>query len=230
MDKPLVKLRHERSLKDYPKLHLEGDEYVVLALGRAQNSLLLSWIAIAAATTVVLIALLLLLISEVIADDMGIGFFLLITMVLAVAAIIAGIGVATVHYGNKIYFTNQRLIQTIVNFPLLEDTRSINLSGINKVSYSEASIVERLLHYGTLKISTHEKNVMVLENQSMKSALDVFKDSTDSVFVMKDVQVSAEQLDEINQLISDAPKLGHKVTEEHVELNTDIKDEINEQT
>ena len=114
----------------------------------------------------------------------------------------------------------------VVNFPLLVSERSINLDGINKVDYEQTSLVERFLHFGTLKISTHEKNVMVLENMEMKSALDVFKDNTGSVYVFKDVEITNKDLAEINELISDAPKLGHKSEENLVEFNDELKDEI----
>ena len=228
MDQNLARIRHERSKKDFPKLQLDDDEYVELVFGRAKNSLLLAWGCIAGVVVVVLLALLLLLVSEAVADDMALGFFLLIVLVLAVVAIVAGIAVSAVHYGNKLYLTNKRLIQIIVTIPLFESERSINLEAVHKVDYERTSLIERILKFGTLKFSTHEKNVMVLENQTMKSALDVFKDNTGSVYVFKDVDISNQDLDEINQLISNAPKMGHKSAENVVQLNTDLGEEIDE--
>ena len=228
MDKNLARIRHERSKKDFPKLELDDDEYVEFAFGRAKNSLLLQWAKIGGGIAIVLLALLLLLVSELVDDDTGLGFFLIIIVVLALVGVVSGIGVSAVHYGNKLYFTNKRMIQVVVNFPLLETVRSVNLEGIHKVDYEQTTIIERLLHYGTFKVSTHEKNVMVLENQSMKSAMDVFKDNTGSVYVFKDVEMSGKEIDEINELIQNAPKMGHKSTEEKMSFNSGIREEIDE--
>ena len=229
MDNNLAMIRHERSVKDYPKLALDDDEYVVLEFGRAKKSLLLSWAMIGGVGMVVLLAMLLLLMSEMMDDDLSLGFFLVTLLVLAVVAIASGVSVAAVHYGNKLYFTNKRIIQIIVNFPLLESQRAINIGAVHKLDYEQSTIMEKILGYGTLKMSTHEKNVMILEKQTMKSAMDVFKDNTGSVYVFKDVIVTNQQLNEINELIDNAPKMGHKMTEEGIGLNRDIREEINEQ-
>ena len=42
MNQNLTQIRHERSLKDFPELTLDEDEYVVTSFGRSRNSLLLS--------------------------------------------------------------------------------------------------------------------------------------------------------------------------------------------
>lgn len=222
MDKNLARIRHERSRKDFPKLQLNDDEYIEFAFGRARNSLLFSWGIIAAITAVVLLAVLLLVTSEIFADDTDFGFLLTLLLALALADLAAGWSVSVIHRGNKIFFTNQRLIQTIVNIPLFEDTRSVNLEGIHNVEFQQNNIVERILGYGNLKISTHEKNVMVLENMEMKSAMQVFNDNTGSVYVFKDLSITNQELNEINELISKAPKIGHKEVEDVKGLNPDL--------
>lgn len=222
MDKNLTMIRHERSKKDFPKLQLNDDEYVEFAYGRDRKSLLFAWGIIAAGVAGVLLVLLLLLVSEIVADDMSIGFLLTTMLALAAFALVAGWCTSVVYRGNKIYFTNQRLIQTIVNIPLFEDTRSVNLEGIHKVEFEQNNLVEHILGYGSLKISTHEKNVMVLESREMRSAAQVFNDNTGSVYVFKDVSITSHDLNQINDLISNAPKIGHKEVEDIKGLNPDI--------
>ena len=219
MDQNLAKIRHDRSVKDFPRLHLDDDEYIELVFGRAKNSLYLAWGGLAVVTVLILLLLLLLLISEIVADDMGVNLLMIVLVALVLADFIGGSIISKIHYGNKLFLTNKRLIQTIVTIPFLESERSINLDGINRVSYEQNSIIQRFLHFGNLQFSTHEKNVMILEDVAPKPAVEVLKDNSGAVYAFKNVEVSHEQLDEINQLISNAPKLGHKFTESITELN-----------
>ena len=222
MDKNLAMIRHERSKKDFPKLQLDDDEYVELAFGRARNGLLLAWAGIGAIIALVLLVLLLLLVSEIVADDVSVGFLLSTVCMLAIVAIVAGWAVTVVDRSNKLFFTNKRMIQIVANFPLFESERSVNLSGIHKVQFTQDSFIERLLGIGTLKFSTHEKNVMMLEDEAPKPAVTLFRDNSGNVYTFPKVEVSPKQIEQMNEIISNAPKMGHKFSEDITELNHDI--------
>lgn len=221
MDQNLTKIRHDRSLKDFPKLRLDEDEYVEMVFGRSKNSLLFSLAGLGLITAVILLVMLLLLVSEIVAGDMGISFILIVLLILAATDFIAATFIYMVEKGNQLFFTNKRLIQIMVNIPFLESQRSVNLSGISHIDYDQNTILERILHLGTLKFSTHEKNVMILEDEAPKPAVTLFRDNSGNVFTFPKVNVSHQQLEEINELVTNAPKLGHKMSENITELDHD---------
>ncbi len=226
MDSNLLRIRHERSKKDFPKLNLEDDEFVEMAFGRAKNSLLFAWAKVGGLAVIVLLVLLLLMVSEIVADENGIGFFLILTLALALVLIGTVMAVTAVHYGNKLFFTNKRVIQIVVNMPFLENERIVNLGAVQEVTYAQTSPVEKMLGFGTLKLSTHEKNIMILDNQTPQSALNIFNDNSGNVYTFKDVAMTQQQINEVNELISKAPKLDHKIVEEESGANVDLADDL----
>lgn len=221
MNPNLTLIRHERSEKDYPGLDLDDDEYVEMVFTRSRNSLLLSLGSIAALTVLLLVCFLFLLISELFDGDASIGFVLILLAILVGVDFIAVTIVMKVERGNKLFLTNKRLIQIIVNMPIFESKRSVNLGGIGHVDYDQNTLIERVLHFGTLKFSTHEKNVMILENEAPKPAVSLFKDDSGNVFAFPKVAVTHQQLEQINDLIDNAPKVSHKFSENITELDRD---------
>ena len=228
MDENLARIRHDRSVKDYPKLALDDDEYVVLSYARSAKSLWMSWMALGAMVVVILVVMLLLLASEIVDDETSLGFFFLMAFVFTILCVASGLGIVSVHNGNKLYFTNKRIIQIMVTVPLFEMQRSINLSAISKVDYEQDKPIQRLLGFGTLKLTTHEKNMMVVENMGKQEAMNLLKDDTGSMFIFKEVALTSKDLEQINEVIDNAPKLEHKEITEAMRLNHDFKNEVKE--
>ena len=71
MDEELVGIRHARSVKDFPHLKLEEDEYVEFAFRRARICLFAIFGGIAAGLITILLAFLLVLLGQNMIDDMG---------------------------------------------------------------------------------------------------------------------------------------------------------------
>ena len=71
MDEALVKIRHERSKKDFPGLKLEEDEYVEFAFSRAKICLMMILGGTAAGLILILLAFLLVILGQAMIDDMG---------------------------------------------------------------------------------------------------------------------------------------------------------------
>ena len=222
MDQNLTKIRHDRSVKDFPHLQLDDDEYVEMVYGRSRNSLLLSYAGLGLITAGILLVMLLLLVSEVFADDINFGFVLIVLLIIVAVDFVAGAVITMVENGNKLYFTNKRLIQVMVTMPIFESQRSVNLSGISHVDYDQNTILERILHYGTLRFTTHEKNIMVLEDMAPKPANTLFKDNSGNVYTFPRISLTHQDLEKINNLLTDAPKMGHKFSENITELDHDI--------
>lgn len=219
MDPSLIRTRHERSQKDFPDIKFEDGEYVVKVLRRAKNSLLLSLGSVAALNIAILLIIFFLLVGEIIDGDLGLNFIFLIIVFMAAVDFVMYLIITKVEKGNKLLLTNHRLIQIMVSLPIFESVRSVNLGGVGHVEYEQNTLPERLLHFGTLKFSTHEKNIMVLENTAPKSAVKLFQDNSGNAYTFPHVSLTNQDLEEINDLITNAPKVGHKYSEDIIEFN-----------
>ena len=91
MDNNLAKIRHERSVKDFPYLKLEDDEYVEFAFSRAKICLMLILGSVAGGLILILLAFLLVLLGQQMIDEMGKHFLFIILFALLAASIIIGI-------------------------------------------------------------------------------------------------------------------------------------------
>ena len=84
MDKNLIKIRHDRSVKDFPFLKLEEDEYVEFSFKRAKICYMLIFGGVAAALIVVLAVFLLVLMSQSTLDTMARNFMYILLAVLKI--------------------------------------------------------------------------------------------------------------------------------------------------
>ena len=154
MDQNLVKIRHERSLKDFPNLRLEDDEYVEFAFSRARICLLMILCGTAGGLIFILLAFLLILIGQSMLDDMGRNFLLIILFALLAAAVLTGLVALRVYRGNKLYITNKHVTQFVMNSLVSGSINIIDLASVEDVSFRQDSLLQKLFHYGTLRLST----------------------------------------------------------------------------
>ena len=185
MDENLAKIRHERSKKDFPGLSLEEGEYVEFAFSRAKIVLLTILIGMALGIIIVLLAFLMALISQDVIDEMGRKFLFIILSALLAAAVIMGLIALTTYRGNKLYVTNKRVIQLMMNSLVSSSTNTIDLVSVEDVSFHQNGLLQRLLHFGTLRLST-------------------IGDETTYTFKYSDI--SSEDLETVSELISKAKK------------------------
>lgn len=154
MDQNLKGIRHERSKKDFPKLKLEKDEYVELALSRAPLCLLMVWLGVILATIVLGIVLLISAAAIPGINDMGRSFMTLLFFIFLTVFIICGIFGTIVFHGNKMYITNKRITQQRMLSPVATSINIIDLSAIEDVSFHQTSLLQKIFRYGTLRLST----------------------------------------------------------------------------
>ena len=181
----LAKIRHERSKKDFPGISLEEGEYVEFAFSRAKIVLLAILIGMALGIIIVLLAFLMALISQDVIDEMGRKFLFIILSALLAAAVIMGLIALTTYRGNKLYVTNKRVIQLMMNSLVSSSTNTIDLVSVEDVSFHQNGLLQRLLHFGTLRLST-------------------IGDETTYTFKYSDI--SSEDLETVSELISKAKK------------------------
>ena len=189
MDESLTKIRHERSKKDFPGLKLEDGEYVEFAFKRARICLLAILVGIVISVIVILLGFLLALMGQSMLDDMGRSFVFIILATLLATAVLAGIVAIMIYQGNRLFITNRRVTQMIMNSPVSKSINTIDLVSIEDASFHQNGILQTFLHYGTLRLAT-------------------VGDETTYTFKYSDI--SPENLKAVTNLITEAKKKNNK--------------------
>lgn len=154
MDEGLVKIRHERSVKDFPFLKLEDNEYVEFAFKRARIWLNLILGSLSAGLILILLAFLLVLLGQSSIDATGVSFLYIILGALLFAVLLAGLFTVIVYRGNRLFVTNKHVIQLTMVSPLANSVNMIDLSSIEDTSFSQNGILQKIFGYGTFRLST----------------------------------------------------------------------------
>lgn len=158
MKKSLEELRHARSQKDFPFLSLEAEEYVELVITRSTFALVFIWF-------VAIVSILLVIICAILVANTTTGETLLPTVnlipalalvmpLLIILILLISVVATKVHFGNKLYITNKRAIQTLMTGLFSHSTNVVELSRIEDVSFKQSGIIQSILHYGTIRMST----------------------------------------------------------------------------
>ncbi|MBQ3353051.1 PH domain-containing protein [Candidatus Saccharibacteria bacterium] len=185
MDENLVKIRHERSKKDFPGVSFHDDEYVEFAFRRATICLYGILGVTFGGLMLILLAFLFVLLGQDRLDEMGKHFLFIILFALLAAAIIISIIALKIYNGNKLFVTNKRVIQLIMNTLVSGSVNVIDLSSVEDVSFRQDTILQKLFHFGTLRLAT-------------------VGDETTYTFKYSDI--SPEELKAVSKLVSVAKK------------------------
>lgn len=183
MDNNLAKIRHERSVKDFPNLKLEDDEYVEFAFSRARICLLLILGGTAGGLILILLGFLIVLLGQSMIDEMGMRFLFIILFALLAAAIIIGMIALRIYRGNKLFVTNKHVIQMVMDSLVSDSINVIDLVSVEDASFRQDSLLQKFFHYGTFRLAT-------------------VGDETTYTFKYSDV--SAAELKGVSKLISEA--------------------------
>jgi uncharacterized membrane protein YdbT with pleckstrin-like domain len=164
--------KHEDSLRKYPRVHMSKGEYVVMEVRRHPIGLISIWLLM-----IVLVALTLAILPfyftnrEAIASILSLEANTLPTVAaitmpifgLAALFLLGGLVAVYVYNGNLFYLTNESIIQYIQSSIFSTKEQQINLVNIDDVSYRQQGIVQQVLNYGTVRVSTEgdERNPYV---------------------------------------------------------------------
>lgn len=151
---------HEESALAYPELHLSKDEYVIQSVKRHPVGLLSIWLFFAVMTFIVFAFL-----PFYSANKSSIDSALLFTMpsaaelilpaLIVVGLFFLGAFVATVVYQrNRFYLTNESVVQHVSKSLFQTQEQIVNLVNVEDVSFEQKGILQQLLGYGTLRLST----------------------------------------------------------------------------
>lgn len=154
MDEGLAKIRHARSTKDFPYLKLQEDEYVEFSFKRSKICLMAIFGGVTIGLALVLVAFLWTLLNQSALDEMGRKFIYIILVSLVLAAILVGLIAVMIYRGNRLFITNKRVIQLIMQSPVSTSVNAIDLPSIEDVSFHQNGIIQKLFRYGTFRLST----------------------------------------------------------------------------
>lgn len=152
-----VKRRHEESVLDSPNLDLNSTEYIIANIPRSTIGLIVPLVG-----AFVLICL---FIAGIISYPMVIadthfdnapnaGIVALVGIVLS--AIVVGFTYMNVwiYRANRLYLTNERIIQDIQQSLFSHEVQTISLGNIEDVSYKQTGLMQEALGYGFIDLST----------------------------------------------------------------------------
>lgn len=156
---PEIKAKHDESIKRFPHLNLSDGEYVISAVKRHPIGLISIWGVVAVAVLVIFIGFPMLLNNSLFFGDRGLpagaivsgGLMLLLA---AVLFILGGVIATVVYQANRFYLTNESVIQHIQTSLFSKKDQTISLANIEDASYRQQGLLQTLLNYGAIRLST----------------------------------------------------------------------------
>jgi len=156
---PEVKAKHEESRRRYPGLNISEGEFVISAVQRHPIGLVSIWAVVGLALLIVIIGFPMLLGSATFFGGRGLspgaiasgGLVLLLSAVLFA---LAGIVATVVYQANRFYLTNESVIQHIQTSLFSKKDQTISLANIEDASFRQRGILQTLLNYGAIRLST----------------------------------------------------------------------------
>lgn len=149
--------KHQQSVEKYPFLNLTAGEYVVLELKRHPIGL---WMPIGLSAFLIILLLSILFSYPMImlesGSDMlpGLGLVAVITLSLSgLIGIFAYIS-AWVYLRNQFFLTNESVIQELQYSLFSKREQTASLGSIEDVSYLQTGVLQTMLNYGTIRLST----------------------------------------------------------------------------
>jgi hypothetical protein len=157
---PEIQARHDESMRRFPTLNLSREEYLISAIKRHPIGLLKIW-GIALLLIVAFMGLMVGFFLNNGADSfgslqsgnftmIGAGLLLILSVVVVIGALVA----TYVYNNNRFFLTNESVVQEIQTSPFSKKEQTVSLSNIEDASYKQGGILQTLLNYGTIRLST----------------------------------------------------------------------------
>lgn len=149
--------KHKESKRVYPFLNLSEGEYVISAIRRHPIGIVSIW-------GVVSLAILIVLALPALMLQLGITFFALtssallsgtfVLLLLILLAIMGGVVATVIYDANRFFLTNESVIQHIQSGLFSKKDQTISLNNVEDASYRQHGIVQTILNYGSIRLST----------------------------------------------------------------------------
>lgn len=160
---PELMAKHEESRRRYPGIHISRGEYIITEVRRHPIGLVSIWVLMLmlVAITLAVIPLydanvgLIASVFDTSVDKLPTAADITMPiMALAGVFLLGGLIAVYVYNGNLFYLTNESIIQFIQSSIFSTKEQQINLVNVDDVSYKQQGILQQVLHYGTVRIST----------------------------------------------------------------------------
>lgn len=154
---PVVKARHDQSMREFPFLNLSESEFVISAVRRHPIGLVLPvslTIFLVALTAAILISYPLITASATVGTMPDYGTAALIGCMLIILFLIGGYIAVWVYINNKFFLTNESVIQEIQTTLFARHEQTVSLANIEDASFTQHGILQTMLNYGAIRLST----------------------------------------------------------------------------
>jgi hypothetical protein len=154
---------HEESKLRFPHIRLSPNEYVIEAVRRHPIGLISIW---AVAGFIILIFLMAVpayalnkpflaqLFMAKLSSMPSAATLMTPALILAAFAALGGAIATIVYMGNRFYLTNESIIQQVQYSLFSTKIQTVNLINVEDASATQTGILQQVLNYGTLRIST----------------------------------------------------------------------------
>ncbi len=152
-----IKRKHTRSHRMYPHLNLSEGEYVISAIRRHLIGIISIWAVVVVALIILFIFPIVVFASNVLpftvsADVIANGGLVLVLV--AVLVILGGVVATVIYDANRFYLTNESVMQHIQTSLFSKKDQTISLGNIEDASYRQKGILQTILNYGAIRLST----------------------------------------------------------------------------
>lgn len=145
---------HEESKRLYPHLNLSEGEFVILDIKRHPIGMLMP---LGAAGVVLIAFIVCMIIYPANAEAAGLPSFgvAMFIMIMVMALVLAGTFIALwVYLQNQFFLTNESVVQEIQTSLFARNEQMVSLGSIEDASFKQVGILQTLLNYGTIRLST----------------------------------------------------------------------------
>lgn len=153
---PEVKQRHDESVKAFPDLNLSEHEYIVSVVRRHSIGLF-GTVFVTALSVAIVFAML--FNFPYFATSIGfsvsdLGLFWLVGLLIIVLFLLGGYVAIWVYSNNRLFLTNESVIQEIQTSLFSKTEQTVSLMNIEDASYDQRGPLQTLLDYGSIRLST----------------------------------------------------------------------------
>lgn len=155
-DPAVIASRHQESVRRYPDVNLDDDEYVVISIRRhvfgvfgILLSSMLSFVVVASIWITICFMPNNLNIPESAKNNISLAAVALLAL-----SVVSGLIGYSIYKNNKFIVTNERVIQWIVSGLFHQKKQTINLEAIEDISFTQTGILQHAVGYGTIRLST----------------------------------------------------------------------------
>jgi uncharacterized membrane protein YdbT with pleckstrin-like domain len=155
--------KQKESQARYPELRLSIGEYVIEEVRRHPIGIISIWF-VAGLMMLIVLAIVPLYVANqqfisqlfmVPAEDLPAASVIMVPVLIMTAVIALGGFIATIVYqGNRFYLTNESVVQHLQYSLFSTKQQVVNLINVEDASSTQFGIIEQLLNYGTLRLST----------------------------------------------------------------------------